>query len=91
MAEAPRDNNRVPTILATSNVDGVTPLPIYVDPTTHFVQVDDGATGSDLSDDNADRDGNRVPVMLGVSNADGETTVPIYGDPANGNLLIKST
>ena len=91
MANAPRDNNRVPTILATSNVDGFTTIPIYVNPTTHVVQVDCGNTGSDLSDDDADRDENRVPVMLGVSNDDGETTVPIYGDPANGNLLIKST
>ena len=91
MTEAKRDENRVPTILGTSNSDGSTPVPIKVDPTTHGVDNDDGDTGSDLSDDVADRDNNYVPVMMGVSSADGVTPVAIYADPSNGELLIKST
>lgn len=32
---ASRDNNRVTTLLATSSVDGVTPVAVYADPVTH--------------------------------------------------------
>lgn len=35
MSEAKRDGNFVPTLLAVSNVDGVTPVVLYADPTTH--------------------------------------------------------
>lgn len=37
---APRDQNHVPTIMGVSSVDGITPVLIYVDPTTHRVLVD---------------------------------------------------
>jgi len=40
MAEAPRDANRISTLLAVSNVDGVTPVVVYADPTTHRLLVD---------------------------------------------------
>ncbi len=43
MANAPRDNNRVTSLLGTSSSDGVTPVVVYVDPTTHRILVD--ATG----------------------------------------------
>ena len=39
MAEASRDQNRVTTLLATSNVDGVTPVVLYADPVTHRLLV----------------------------------------------------
>lgn len=91
MADAKRDNNQVPVILVTSNADGSTPVMVKVDPTQHSVDVNDGATGSDLSGDTAARDNNMVPVMMAVSSADGITPVPIYGDPSNGQILIKST
>lgn len=35
MAQAPRDENRVTALLATSSADGVTPVAVYADPTTH--------------------------------------------------------
>ena len=35
MAEAKRDANYVPTLLAVSNVDGSTPVTLYADPITH--------------------------------------------------------
>ena len=35
MGEAKRDGNFVPTLLAVSNSDGVTPITLYADPTTH--------------------------------------------------------
>lgn len=34
MAEAPRDQNRVTTLIGTSSSDGITPIPIEVDPST---------------------------------------------------------
>ena len=35
MTDAKRDNNYVPTLIGVSSADGVTPVTIYVDPTTH--------------------------------------------------------
>lgn len=35
MGDAKRDSNYVPTLLAVSNADGVTPVTLYADPTTH--------------------------------------------------------
>lgn len=40
MANARKDQNRITTIIGTSNVDGVTPVLIYADPTTHRLLVD---------------------------------------------------
>jgi hypothetical protein len=40
MANAKRDDNRVPTLIGTSNADGTTPINIYADPTTHRLLVD---------------------------------------------------
>lgn len=46
MAEAKRDGNFVPTLLAVSNADGTTPIVVYADPTTHRLLVDvAGASG----------------------------------------------
>lgn len=44
MAQASRDQNFVVTLLAVSNVDGVTPVVVYADPVTHRLLVD--ATGA---------------------------------------------
>ncbi len=44
MADAYRDGNDVPTLIASSNVDGFTPVRLYADPTTHRLLVD--TTGS---------------------------------------------
>lgn len=46
MAEAPRDKNRIPTLLGTSSTDGVTPVTVYADPTTHRLKVDASASTS---------------------------------------------
>ena len=43
MADAKRDNNQVTTLLALSNVDGTTPVPLYADPTTHRLLVSSSA------------------------------------------------
>jgi hypothetical protein len=40
MADAKKDSNRVTTIQGVSSVDGVTPIDIYVDPTTGAVKLE---------------------------------------------------
>lgn len=88
MSNASRDDNRIPTMLGTSSVDGVTPVPLTV--TKNRLNCADGTTGSNLPFVNSERDQNRVPTIWGVSSADGVTPIPIYTD-SNGNLLIKTT
>lgn len=44
MAQAPRDSNMIPVILATSNADGTTPLVVYVDSATNRLLVDANVT-----------------------------------------------
>lgn len=39
MGEAKRDGNYITTLIAVSNVDGVTPVTLYADPTTHRLLV----------------------------------------------------
>ncbi len=90
MTNAKRDENGVPTRLATSNADGITPLSIQINATTHGVVVDDGIGGSDLSGDIASRDENSVPVMMAVSSVDGVTPVALYIDSVTGKLLTNS-
>lgn len=51
MAEAKRDGNYITTLLAVSNADGVTPVVLYADPTTHRLLVSAVAGAlDDLSD-----------------------------------------
>lgn len=55
MANALRDQNRIPTLLGVSSADGVTPVIVYANPTTHRLLVDatSGITGPVSSTDNA--------------------------------------
>lgn len=39
MADAPRDNNQITTLLGVSNADGATPVVLWADPTTHRLLV----------------------------------------------------
>lgn len=45
MSQASRDQNHVTTLLAVSSVDGVTPIPLYADPVTHRLLIDNANTG----------------------------------------------
>jgi hypothetical protein len=91
MTDAPRDANQIPVLLALSSADGTTIVPVAVNPTDHYLDVDDGTTGSDLSGDIAARDNNMVTTMIGVSSVDGITPVPVYADPTTGALLVKTS
>ena len=87
---APRDSNRVPTLLGTLNTNGTTVVSVVVDSSNNALKTVDGTTGSDHPTTNAQRDANRVPTLWGVSSADGVTPVSVYTD-SSGNLLTKST
>lgn len=49
MANAYRDENDVPTLIASSNSDGITPVRVYADPTTHRLLVDLPVTGGTVT------------------------------------------
>jgi len=89
MANSPRDLNRVPVVLFALNTDGITTVPLAVNPTNHGIKVSDGTTGTDHGGLPAARDENRIPVMVGASSADGVTLVEIYAD-SSGALQINS-
>lgn len=91
MAQARKDENRVSSILGTSNADGVTPVVVLADPSAHSLSVSDGTTGSDAGGSNANRDNNRVTTWIAVSSVDGITPVDVYADPATGELLVQIT
>lgn len=79
MAQAPRDQNRVPTLLCgVSSADGTTLIPITIDSVTGevLIQVENSdAQGAVTNREIAYRDDNRVPVILGLSDDDGTTKV----------------
>lgn len=91
MTDAKLDNNYNPVLIVASNADGVTPMMIYVDPSSHGLMIEDGTTGTDFPRATAPRDRNQNPTAMGVSSSDGTTPIPIYGNPATGALLIKTT
>lgn len=91
MAEAIKDQNYVPTLLGTSNADGVTTVQIYANSSGHHAMVtDDGLGGSDVGGTNDTRDANRVIAFMAVSATDGVTPIPVYADPATNALLVRS-
>lgn len=49
MSNAYRDENSVPTLIASSNVDGATPVRLYADPVTHRLLVDSSGGGGSIS------------------------------------------
>lgn len=46
MANAQRDQNNTPTILGVSSADGITPIPVYVDPITGAILAESTGWGS---------------------------------------------
>jgi hypothetical protein len=87
MATINRDDNQVPVIAGVLNTDGITPTRIKIDPSTHVLQVSDGATGSDLGNDIAARDDNGNPVLIATDASN--NIIPLYVD-SNGRLLIEA-
>jgi len=91
MTDAKRDQNRVTVLLGVSNVDGVTPTPVYVNPVSHAVLVSGASDGlTPVVGTKIKRDSNRVPVGRGVSSADGTTPLPYHVDPTTKRLLVSN-
>jgi hypothetical protein len=90
MANAYRDENSVPTLIAGSSADGTTLVRIKVNATNHGIVISDASTGTDHGPANAPRDENMVPALLAVSSADGVTPVVVYANAATGALLVDS-
>jgi hypothetical protein len=99
MAQASRDSNNVPTLIAASSADGTTPIKVKANASNHGLEVDDDTTGTDHGVAAAVRDQNFVPVLLavssttavvgGISYIQNVTPVEVYAD-ASGNLLVDS-
>lgn len=90
MANAARDENSAPTLIAALNTNGTTLVRVKANATNHGLATSDGTTGSDHGTVNAKRDENSIPALLAVSSTDGTTVVAVYAD-SSGNLLIQST
>ena len=90
MANARIDENGIRTALGTLQSDGVTTIPIQVNPATGAMKVSNGTSGTASARANAPRDENEHPAWIGMSSADMVTPVPIACD-SGGNLLIQST
>lgn len=86
---APRDANGKTTLICASSADGITPVAVKADPSTHALAMSDGTTGTDHGVPAAKRDANFIPVLLATSSADGKTPVEVYAD-ASGDLLVDS-
>lgn len=87
MPDARRDDNRVTTLLGVSTADGVTPVPVQVNPVTGKVimhAVDEGivaVVGNIIT-----RDRNYVDVGRG-ERTDNTDPIPFHASPS-GKILI---
>lgn len=85
MAEAKRDQNFVTTLLAVSSVDGVSPVTLWADPTTHRLLVDNANTGAVTSIS--------VATANGFGGSVTATTTPVITISttlASGNLALSN-
>jgi hypothetical protein len=96
MGNAKRDQNYVPTLIAVSNADGVTPVTLYADPTTHRLLVSTAVlsfTARTYSPAAADT----ATLDLGLSNLHfitmpaGNITIALSNDSNNQVFLITIT
>ena len=94
MAQAKRDENMVPALLAVSNTDGITPVVVYADPTTHKLLVDTsggGSGGTSATDDAAftAATGTGTPMMGFVTSDSVDSgDVGVVGMLANRQLKV---
>lgn len=82
------DENGITIGSGISADDGITLLPLLVDPVTNKLIIKNSGIAPVVTTiDRAKLDENRQNTLYGVSNIDGVTLVPIRTDN-NGNLLI---
>lgn len=92
MSNASRDENSRIAIIAASNLDGTTIVPIKANPTNHALKVEDATGGSDNGNNSgvAMLDENGIPVWTALSSDGSGTIIEVYGDPVTGKLLVNS-
>lgn len=90
MLVAKKDSNGRNTMTCAASTDGVTIVPILVNPTNHGLKIMDATTGSDNGNNggNAMIDENGVSVFTALSSTG--DIVEIYGDISTGAILINS-
>jgi len=91
MANAQRDENRIPVGLAVSDTDGETTLPLYLDSATNRLLIEIEVVTDNvgtLPAQPAIRDQNNVPVSLAVTDDANETPTPLLIDSRNGFLYL---
>ena len=84
------DENGLVIAMGVSSVDGVTPVPITVDPVTGRLRCvassTDGGNATPESE-TATRDRNGVPVIMGVTNDANETSTPLSIHNSEGLMI----
>lgn len=70
MSDAKRDANMVPTLLGVSSSDGITPVPVYVDPITHRVLVSSASNAYTIETPTGTVDGSNQSFTV--------TNTPVY-------------
>ena len=90
MADAKRDDNQVPALLAMLNTDGLTFVRVKANTSnSNSLKSDDNTTGSDNGPTSAKRDSNRVLNIMATSEVDGTTPVALYAN-SDGEQLMDS-
>lgn len=86
MSDAIRDKNNIPTLIALSYVDGVTPVAVKINSTSRGILTDRLHTVSSLIM-NAVRDSNYITTLMAKNSVTGET-IPVFADPVTGGILV---
>lgn len=87
MADAIRDENHVPVIVALSYIDGVTLVPVQIDADNAGVKINTSASIQFTPTTYGKRDSNHVVQLMGVSSSTG-LPFPVLADPATGAILV---
>ncbi|PIY62259.1 hypothetical protein COY93_03510, partial [Candidatus Uhrbacteria bacterium CG_4_10_14_0_8_um_filter_58_22] len=89
MAQAKRDSNQVPTLIAVSNADGITPVVLYADPTTHrlLVSATSALSGATTALDNLASVAINTDLIGAVTSGMGIRG----GSTANDDLILEGT
>lgn len=92
MPNAPRDANFRPAIICASNADGTTIVPIIANASSHYLNVEDNASGTDHGNNSgsATMDENGVSVWAAEASDGSGNIVEVYGDPVTGSVLVNS-
>ena len=87
MENAYRDENNVPTLIASSSVDGESPIRVYANPTTHRLLVEDTASGGAVGGASNLTTVGAIPYVsaAGILNQD---PTALFWDAANNRLGV---